>query len=110
MALRNVLTLNADRAVRSGSTVDLVIRPEVIVPQTEAAGAAAAEKKAHALTTGTPIRVIREPYFGKLGTVTGLPPQPQTVDSGARVRVLTAKLDDGQEVTVPRANVEIIAG
>jgi hypothetical protein len=98
-------SMNGATQIRAG-----VIRPEVIVPQTEAAGAAAAEKKAHALTTGTPIRVIREPYFGKLGTVTGLPPQPQTVDSGARVRVLTAKLDDGQEVTVPRANVEIIAG
>jgi hypothetical protein len=97
--------MNGATQIRAG-----VIRPEVIVPQTEAAGAAAAEPKAHALTAGTPIRVIREPYFGMLGTVTGLPPQPQTVGSGAKVRVLTAKLDDGQEVTVPRANVEIIAG
>jgi hypothetical protein len=98
-------SMNGATQIRAG-----VIRPEVIVPQTEAAGAAAAEPQAHALAPGTPIRVIREPYFGKLGTVSGLPPQPQTVDSGAKVRVLTAKLDDGQDVTVPRANVEIIAG
>jgi hypothetical protein len=31
------------------------------------------------------------------------------VDSGTEVRVLKAKLDDGEEVVVPRANVEIIA-
>jgi hypothetical protein len=31
-----------------------------------------------------------------------------TVDSGAEVRVLNAKLADGRDVTVPRANVEII--
>ncbi len=98
-------SMNGATQIRAG-----VIRPEVIVPQAQAASAAAAEPKAHALKEGTPIRVIREPYFGRLGTVTGLPSQPQTVDSGARVRVLQAKLDDGQEVTVPRANVEIIAG
>lgn len=98
-------SMNGATQIRAG-----VIRPEVIVPQTQAAGAAAVEPKAHALTAGTSIRVIREPYFGQLGTVTALPSQPQTVDSGARVRVLQAKLDDGQEVTVPRANVEIIAG
>lgn len=61
------------------------------------------------LQSGTPIRIIREPYFGRLGTVTGLPAQPQKVDSGAVVRVLNARLDDGEEVCVPRANVEIIA-
>jgi hypothetical protein len=31
------------------------------------------------------------------------------VDSGTEVRVLKAKLDGGDEVVVPRANVEIIA-
>jgi len=30
------------------------------------------------------------------------------VESGSKVRVLVVRLDDGTEVTVPRANVEII--
>ena len=98
-------SVNGATQIRAG-----VIRPEVIVPLAEAAGDLQAKDKAMSLAPGTPIRVIREPYFGRLGQVTALPPQPQTVDSGARVRVLQAKLDDGQEVTVPRANVEIIAG
>jgi len=61
------------------------------------------------LEIGTPIRVIREPYFGQLGKVTELPSQLQVVGSGAEVRVLRARLEGGEEVTVPRANVEIIA-
>ncbi len=61
------------------------------------------------LEIGTNIRVIREPYFGRLGTVTELPSQLMTVESETEVRVLKAKLDDGREVVVPRANVEITA-
>jgi hypothetical protein len=98
-------SVNGATQIRAG-----VIRPEIIVPFTQSADAGKAQEPILALAPGTPIRVIREPYFGRLGKVTGLPSQPQTVDSGARVRVLQAKLDDGQEVTVPRANVEIIAG
>ena len=98
-------SVNGATQIRAG-----VIRPEIIVPFTQSADAGQAQEPILALASGTPIRVIREPYFGRLGKVTGLPSQPQTVDSGARVRVLQAKLDDGQEVTVPRANVEIIAG
>jgi hypothetical protein len=66
-------------------------------------------KQAFELTVGTPIRVIREPYFGKLGTVTELPAQLQKVESGTEVRVLKANIEGEGEVMVPRANVEIIA-
>ena len=63
------------------------------------------------LHPGAPIRIIREPYFGALATVTALPTQLVQVDSGTEVRVLRATLSTtGEEVTVPRANVEIVAG
>jgi len=52
------------------------------------------------------IRIIRVPHFGKLAEVAGLPPDPVRIETGARVRVLEAKLRDGTVVTVPRANVE----
>ena len=42
---------------------------------------------------GTPIRIIREPYFGRLGEVAALPSDLQTIPSGAKVRVLEALLD-----------------
>ncbi len=97
-------SINGATQIRAG-----VIRPEIIVPHAE--GAVAAERAGGALelVVGTPVRVIREPFFGLLGTVTGLPAQLVTLDSGTTVRVLAARLDDGREVTVPRANVEIIA-
>lgn len=97
-------SMNGATQIRAG-----VIRPEVIAPAEHASSSAPAESSAMSLAEGTPIRVIREPYFGRLGTVTDLPAQLVVVDSGAEVRVLKAVLDDGREVTVPRANVEIIA-
>jgi hypothetical protein len=96
--------MNGATQIRAG-----VIRPEIIAPAESVPAGAPPEHSASVLEVGTPIRVIREPYFGLLGKVTGLPAQLVTVDSGAEVRVLKAMLDDGREVTVPRANVEIIA-
>lgn len=97
-------SINGATQIRAG-----VIRPELIAPMAHDAKESLPEASTNMLQVGTPIRVIREPYFGQLGKVTDLPAQLLTVESGAEVRVLKAKLDDGQEVTVPRANVEIIA-
>lgn len=97
-------SINGATQIRAG-----VIRPEVICPLPADMAATNATKQAFELTIGTPIRVIREPYFGKLGTVTELPAQLQHVESGTEVRVLKANIDGEGEVMVPRANVEIIA-
>jgi hypothetical protein len=104
-------SINGATQIRAG-----VIRPEVIVPidnkdQGIAAGRSIdSADEAGQLTIGTPIRVIREPYFGILGTVSGLPSELVEVESETMVRVLETRLDDGRTVTVPRANVEIIEG
>lgn len=98
-------SINGATQIRAG-----VIRPEVICPLAADTAVSTAAKQAFELTVGTPIRVIREPYFGKLGTVTDLPAQLQHVESGTEVRVLKAKIEgESGEVMVPRANVEIIA-
>lgn len=97
-------SINGATQIRAG-----VIRPEVIVPlpaSTQPLRAGTGDEGS--LAVGTPIRLIREPYFGKLATVTALPPQLTLVGSGASVRVLEAALADGTAVVVPRANVEII--
>jgi hypothetical protein len=111
-------SINGATQIRAG-----VIRPEVIVPaealgvRRRALGAESGSPDAQrptpdasTLDVGTPIRIIREPYFGRLATVSALPPEPQPVPSGAVVRVLEAELEGGERVVVPRANVEIIAG
>jgi len=99
-----VASINGATQIRAG-----VIRPEIIAPIAADVKQAIVASDTFELQAGTPIRVIREPYFGKLGTVTELPAQLVVLDSGTEVRVLRAKLNDGQDVTVPRANVEIIA-
>jgi len=64
--------------------------------------------EAQMLDIGSAVRIIREPYFGRLGTVVELPPELMEIESGTHARVLKAKLDDGTVAVVPRANVEII--
>jgi hypothetical protein len=98
-------SINGATQIRAG-----VIRPEVIVPLSDAP-AKTQEKSAMEsgrLDIGTPIRIIREPYFGALASVSALPPELVKVESETHVRVLEARLPDGRTVTVPRANVEII--
>lgn len=102
---RKRASINGATQIRAG-----VIRPEVIVPletsvKTEAKAGGLLEG---GLIIGTPIRVIREPYFGKLGKVVNLPSELQTIETEAKVRVLEVELEDKHRVVLPRANVEII--
>jgi hypothetical protein len=61
-----------------------------------------------ALGIGSPVRIIRDPHFGLIGKVSGLPSEPQALGSGSKARVLEVALQSGNKVMVPRANVEII--
>jgi hypothetical protein len=101
------VSVNGATQIRAG-----VMRPEILVPLPANRGKiAVADHFGSGLEVGTLIRIIRQPAFGKLGKVTELPPDLSVVDSGARVRVLKARLEEeGTEVTVPRANVEMIEG
>ncbi len=104
-------SINGATQIRAG-----VIRPEVIVPlefsvASFPSGVASMDADTSGqLSIGTPIRIIREPYFGLLASVTALPSELVQVESETLVRVLQAQLADGSHVTVPRANVEIIEG
>lgn len=98
-------SINGATQIRAG-----VMRPEIIVPGHKAKAKAIESHIEEGLVPGTPIRIIREPYFGVLATVTELPPELQVIETEARVRILKCRLADGREVTVPRANVEIIEG
>jgi len=85
-----------------------VIRPEVIIPQEQAKEKALEDELSSGMRPGTPIRIIRQPCFGCLGSVVSLPVELQIMESESDVRVVEVELDDGSRVTVPRANVEII--
>jgi electron transfer flavoprotein alpha subunit len=60
------------------------------------------------ISENSPVRVIRAPYFGKVGTVVSLPAPLVQMESEAMVRVAEVKFEDGDVVTIPRANLEMI--
>ncbi len=86
-----------------------VIRPEVIIP-VEESDTREGEKDEfeHGLVEGTPVRIIRQPWFGILGTVTSLPSELQTLESGSKARVVEVEIEEGKRVIIPRANIEIL--
>lgn len=86
-----------------------VMRPEIIIPiPFKEEELKVKEEEATGLKIGSPIRIIREPNFGKICTVTALPEDLVVVQSETKVRILKAKMEDGSEVIIPRANVEAI--
>jgi len=94
-------SINGATQIRAG-----VIRPEVMVPETDGVATDVSAEQ-QGLELGAPVRCIRAPYFGRIGTVSALPVQLETMPSETKVRVL--EVDFGQEkVVVPRANVEVI--
>ena len=108
-----LLTSNAGQlACVSGATQIRagVMRPEILIPRA-AAGAGAVESDASmGLEIGSLLRVIREPYFGRIGNVVELPAELQVLESETKVRVLVVEFaDDRSRAMVPRANVELIA-
>lgn len=98
-------SVNGTTQIRAG-----VMRPEIVIPRgdDEVTAAGDPDRVAGLLEVGTSVRVIRDPYFGLLGTVTGLPSEPQALGSESRARVLNVETTSGETVTVPRANVELI--
>ena len=100
-------SINGATQIRAG-----VVRPEILIPLAPETSETASEAEDDAaegiLEIGSSVRIIREPYFGKLGRVTELPVELQNLETEARVRVLRVELEDGQQTTLPRANVEAI--
>ena len=100
-------SINGATQIRAG-----VVRPEIVIPlaseTSKTASDAEDDTAGGLLEIGSSVRIIREPYFGKLGRVTELPVELQNLETEAQVRVLRVELEDGQQTTLPRANVEAI--
>ena len=99
-------SVNGATQIRAG-----VIRPEIVIALTEKEAKGLVEDEEEAtggMTPGTPVRIIRDPYFGAIGQVAGLPVELQKAETESDVRVVQVTLEDGRKVIVPRANVEII--
>ena len=99
-------SINGATQIRAG-----VMRPEVVIPlNTQARHEVRGTKHEAGLVIGSPIRLIREPFFGQLGKVASLPSELQVIETESKVRILEVELDNGRRVLLPRANVEMIEG
>ncbi len=98
-------SINGATQIRAG-----VIRPEILIPLEDAAlgTATPAAEEDSILRVGTPLRAIRDPYFGRLGRCVGLPVELVRLPSETMVRVLEVEFEDGTRAILPRANVELI--
>ncbi|HSA60690.1 MAG TPA: hypothetical protein VLE03_00500, partial [Nitrospiraceae bacterium] len=89
-----------------------VIRPEIIIPKKAgiAAGGPTALPERGGIQIGDPVRIIRDPLFGKIGQVSALPSDLQTIPTESEVRVLEVTFADGSRAVIPRTNIEVIEG
>ena len=98
-------SINGATQIRAG-----VIRPEAVIPMPGDVKSYFRKEEVEniGMQVGSPVRVIRQPYFGKLGKVVDLPPQLQQLETESSARILQVEFSDGQKAIVPRANVEMI--
>ena len=97
--------INGATQIRAG-----VIRPEVVIPAETSASEidTGASGEIQGLAVDSPVRVIRHPYFGRLGKVTDLPSPLQKLESESKARILEVEFENGERAVIPRANVEMI--
>lgn len=97
-------SINGSTQIRAG-----VIRPEVVIPSKEdhARDAGIVDGIA-GMEIGAPVRIIRNPGFGQIVTITALPPEKVKIETESEVRTVEVEFADGSRKRLPRANVEII--
>ena len=87
-----------------------VIRPEIIIPRGEAAVGMNVQTQREGIRLGDPVRIIRDPLFGRIGEVSALPSELTKISTESDVRVLEVKFSDGKRVVIPRSDTEVIEG
>jgi len=112
-ATYDLLSANAGRRASANGATQIragVLRPEIIIPSDSTGGTARAKEQHEpaGLTEGSPVRIIRQPGFGRLGAVKSLPPGTHPVECETRVRVVEIEFANGETAIVPRANIEAI--
>ena len=98
------VSINGATQIRAG-----VIRPEIVIPlqKSEIPETSVYQSDDRGISKGSLVRIIRAPYFGKMGEVVSLPPELQQMESETMVRVAEVKIDSGI-LNIPRANLEMV--
>ena len=98
------VSINGATQIRAG-----VIRPEIVIPleKDEISDVIDAKERNLGMEIDSLVRIIRAPFFGKIGKVVGLPPDLKRMESETMVRVAEIKIDD-ENIVVPRSNLEML--
>tara|TARA_Y100001970_G_C14193511_1_gene836748 strand:+ start:342 stop:1466 length:1125 start_codon:yes stop_codon:yes gene_type:complete len=97
-------SLNGTTQIRAG-----VIRPEILVSkEIKDTKDGEAVELDMAISERSPVRVIRSPFFGKVGVVKSLPAELVKMESETMVRIAEIEFSDGTIEIIPRANLEMI--
>jgi len=99
-------SINGATQIRAG-----VVRPEIIIPHNitgKTSGEELDKPIDRGMEIGDQVRIIRVPYFGKIGKIKALPFSPQKIETEAAVRILEVEFPDGSTAVVPRTNIEMI--
>lgn len=99
-------SINGATQVRAGA-----MRPEIIISHNKKQDTELEQKEKeqdNSLEIGKMVRIIRVPFFGLSAKVIEMPNQPQEIPSGAKVRVVKVRFEDGREEFIPRANLELL--
>ena len=97
-------SINGATQIRAG-----VIRPEIVITlPADTKESTKADDISAGVSDGSLVRVIRAPYFGRLGRIKSLPPELQQMESETMVRIAVIEFEKGDVKTVPRANLEMV--
>ena len=98
------VSINGATQIRAG-----VIRPEIVIPleKSEISDVISTKVRNLGMEIGSLVRVIRAPFFGKIGKVVALPSDLKRMESETMVRVAEIKIDD-ENIVVPRSNLEML--
>ncbi len=113
MALRtfNILKENNNRFVSINGATQIragVLRPEIFIKSDGIGSSRNFNEEDLVISEGSLVRVIREPFFGKIGKITSLPYELVQMKSETKVRVAEIEFENKTKEIIPRANLEVI--
>ena len=97
------VSINGATQIRAG-----VLRPEIFIKSENNDKAEELTENDLVISEGSNVRVIREPFFGKIGKIASLPYELVEMSSETKVRVAEVEFEDNSKEIIPRANLEVI--
>ncbi len=96
-------SINGATQIRAG-----VMRPEVIINLDSDNKNINYNNDESLILVNSKVRIIRDPFFGLIGTVSNLPKDLVKMKTETMVRAAEVTLEDGSKKIIPRANLEVI--